>query len=203
MRKCIVCGAVLSEERESAGALTCSAICHEALVKRCEREYGTHKRVVNIDTGKIHLVPVRDIIEKGLKGSELDQYPEVKPTEEEARDLEATILLRLGMRPEVRDGKPGIVAGGVFVPAGKPREGDVLVCALKAWGSGLPGSITSTCSQCGRDVVIAPSGQEMMRKVSVRVMCLECALRLLEQQHGVSSGERGQIGGDKRREEQT
>jgi hypothetical protein len=34
-----------------------------------------YKSVVSMETGKTHLVPIKDIILNGLKGWELDKYP--------------------------------------------------------------------------------------------------------------------------------
>jgi hypothetical protein len=34
-----------------------------------------YKSVVNMSTGKTHLVPIKDIILNGLRGWELDKYP--------------------------------------------------------------------------------------------------------------------------------
>jgi hypothetical protein len=173
----------LPPERERIGAATCgSAACHEAFVKRCERDFGPHKRVADIDSGRVHLVPVRDIIERGVKGSELERYPEVEPTPEEARELEGEILRKLGMKAEVRDGQPGVVVKGLFIPALEPSKGDILVCSPKSWGPGLPGSTTAMCSECGQDIVIAPSGQEMLRQTPMRVICLECMAKKLDEE---------------------
>jgi len=175
MGKCVVCGRPLSPQRARLGTATCgSKVCHEAFVKRCERDFGPHKRVANVDTGRVHLVPVRDIIERGLKGSELEQYPEVEPTPEEARTLEGDILRKLGMKAEVRDGKPGVMVKDLFIPVVEPSEGDILVCLPKSRGPRLPGSITATCSECGQNVLIAPSGQELLRQTPMKVICLEC-----------------------------
>jgi len=45
-----------------------------------EKEFGIYKKVVDIDTGKIHRVPTRDIIEKGLRQQDLRRYPEWEMT---------------------------------------------------------------------------------------------------------------------------
>ena len=57
--------------------VTCSDECHEELVLRLELKFGTHKKVVNLETMKTHKVPVRDIIEKGLRQQDLKNYPEL------------------------------------------------------------------------------------------------------------------------------
>ena len=46
------------------------------MVDRLEREFGIYKRVMDIETGKAHRVPTRDIIEKGLRHQDLKNYPE-------------------------------------------------------------------------------------------------------------------------------
>jgi hypothetical protein len=56
--------------------LTCSDDCHEKFVYRLEQEYGIYKKVVNLETGKTHKVPIRDIIEGGLRQIDLKNYPE-------------------------------------------------------------------------------------------------------------------------------
>ena len=40
-----------------------------------------NKLVTNMDTGKSHLVPIKDIILKGLKGEDVCNYPEAKNEE--------------------------------------------------------------------------------------------------------------------------
>jgi len=68
---CWICGAPCSPGRS-----TCSDECHEKLVHRLEHEFGVYKKVVNLETGKAHRVPIRDIIEKGLRQRDLKNYPE-------------------------------------------------------------------------------------------------------------------------------
>ena len=69
---CWICGATCVEY-----LVTCSDECHEELVLRLELKFGTHKKVVNLETMKTHKVPVRDIIEKGLRQQDLKNYPEL------------------------------------------------------------------------------------------------------------------------------
>ncbi|MDP2660952.1 MAG: hypothetical protein Q8R28_09510 [Dehalococcoidia bacterium] len=70
---CIICRAPLPPGR--VGSATCGPTCHEELVAWFEREVGTHKRVTRMTTGETFMVPVRDIIEKGVREEDLDQYP--------------------------------------------------------------------------------------------------------------------------------
>jgi hypothetical protein len=57
--------------------VTCSGACHEAYVQRLEREFGREKVIVDGVTGKAHLVPLRRIIEEGVRREELAGFPEV------------------------------------------------------------------------------------------------------------------------------
>ena len=71
MANCFVCGREYKVGRE----LTCSDECHEELVSRLIEEYGEFKKVVRQTTGVAYKVPIRDIIEPGIKEEELDKYP--------------------------------------------------------------------------------------------------------------------------------
>jgi hypothetical protein len=48
------------------------------LVERLEREFGAHKKVTDLETGKVYRVPTRDIIEGGLKQQDLKYFHEWK-----------------------------------------------------------------------------------------------------------------------------
>ena len=67
---CWICGLPCSGSR-----VTCSDECHEKLVDKLESEFGIYKKVVDIETGKTHRVPTREIIEKGLRQKDLRRYP--------------------------------------------------------------------------------------------------------------------------------
>ncbi len=71
MPKCIVCQELYEGGREQ----TCSDQCHEIFIKRLIARFGEYKKVVRMTTGVAYKVPTRDIIEKGIKEKELDQYP--------------------------------------------------------------------------------------------------------------------------------
>ena len=73
--RCWICGSPCSGDR-----VTCSDKCHENLVETLENEFGIYKKVVDIETGKTHRVPIRDIIEKGLGQQDLRRYPEWRMT---------------------------------------------------------------------------------------------------------------------------
>jgi len=172
----------LPPERERIGAITCGErACHEAFVKRCERDFGSHKRMVSIDSGKVHLVPVRDIIEKGVKGSELERYPEVEPTPGEAMAIEGAYLRALGVKPVVQKGERGIDFGGVFIPAREPEEGEeaAFVCTPATEPPHVPGCVKGgRCMECGVEVWLAPSSQDLKkRRPDMKCICYRCLLK--------------------------
>jgi len=70
--QCWICGAPLGGEHK----VTCSDDCHEALILKFELTFGSFKRVTDLETMKVHKVPLRDIIENGLKQEDLKDYPE-------------------------------------------------------------------------------------------------------------------------------
>ncbi len=76
---CIICNNPCpgtSEERYVVlRAVTCSKECHEELVRRFEEVCGKFKKVVRTATGEAFCVPMRNIIEFGIKEQELDKYP--------------------------------------------------------------------------------------------------------------------------------
>jgi len=82
LRVCVICGKPYLIGR----LLTCSEECHRKLVERLIREFGEYKKVVDVETGKAYKVPVRDIIEKGLKYRDLINYPPWNDFEEEGED---------------------------------------------------------------------------------------------------------------------
>jgi len=47
----------------------------EELVRRLIDQFGEFKKVVRMTTGEAFKVPTRDIIEKGIREQDLDQYP--------------------------------------------------------------------------------------------------------------------------------
>ncbi len=69
--RCWICSAPLGGEHK----VTCSDDCHEALILKFELTFGAYKRVTDLETMNIHKVPLRDIIEKGLKQEDLKNYP--------------------------------------------------------------------------------------------------------------------------------
>lgn len=56
-------------------SVTCSVQCHQSLVDIMVKEKGEFKLVTDIHTLKTHKVPMRDIIEFGIKYSDLAKYP--------------------------------------------------------------------------------------------------------------------------------
>ncbi len=73
---CWICGAPCVEPM-----VTCSDDHHEELIHRFELDFGSYKRVTDLETGKVHKVPLRDLIEKGLRQQDLKHYPELTPEE--------------------------------------------------------------------------------------------------------------------------
>ena len=71
LRTCVICGRTYILGYQ----LTCSRECHEKLIEILEKKFGKYKKVVDAETGKVYKVPLRDIIEKGLKHEELKNYP--------------------------------------------------------------------------------------------------------------------------------
>jgi hypothetical protein len=55
----------------------------------------------------------------------------------------------------------------------KPHEADVTVL-IGGESGGIPGSRQFPCSECGRKVWLAPSGQKLVAGGAVPVMCMEC-----------------------------
>ena len=70
--QCWICGASLGE----VSKVTCSDDCHETLIQKLELTFGNYKKVTDLETMKVHNVPLRDIIENGLKQEDLKDYPE-------------------------------------------------------------------------------------------------------------------------------
>ena len=68
---CVVCGNSYTDGRE----MTCSQDCHDRVADRLVAQFGEFKKVVRMRTGVAYKVPTRDIIEKGIKEQDLDQYP--------------------------------------------------------------------------------------------------------------------------------
>lgn len=56
---------------------TCGRDCHEVFIQNVERRYGKYKVIQDLETGRRYSVPVRRIIEKGIRYSELHEFPEV------------------------------------------------------------------------------------------------------------------------------
>lgn len=49
--------------------------CRRELVDRLIAEFGEFKKVIRMTTGEAFKVPIRDIIEKGIREQNLDKYP--------------------------------------------------------------------------------------------------------------------------------
>jgi len=71
MPKCCI----FDREYESGREVTCSDRCHQEMARRLIARFGEFKKVVRQSTGVAYKVPTRDIIEKGIREQDLDQYP--------------------------------------------------------------------------------------------------------------------------------
>lgn len=71
MNVCVSCGKVYNGGR----TMTCSQPCHDELADRLVTRFGEFKKVVRMRTGVAYKVPTRDILEKGIREQDLDQYP--------------------------------------------------------------------------------------------------------------------------------
>ena len=67
------------EKRVGRGNVDEVALARIILISDTDRN--GYKKITNIGTGKTHLVPIEDIILDGIKGFELDKYPEAKKDE--------------------------------------------------------------------------------------------------------------------------
>jgi hypothetical protein len=56
--------------------LTCDDRCHRVWIERLIAAHGETRRIVDLSTGKTHVVPTRLILEQGVKGSDLPNFPE-------------------------------------------------------------------------------------------------------------------------------
>jgi predicted nucleic acid-binding Zn ribbon protein len=72
LKKCIVCKEAIVHSKYM---FTCSDLCHEKFVVDCENRFGVEKRVTDFETKISYRVPIRDIIDAGLKYEDLAKYP--------------------------------------------------------------------------------------------------------------------------------
>lgn len=71
MSVCVIC----QSEYQGGRGMTCSDACHDKLVEKLVKEFGEFKKVVRASTQEAFKVPTRDIVDKGLREEDLDQYP--------------------------------------------------------------------------------------------------------------------------------
>jgi predicted nucleic acid-binding Zn ribbon protein len=71
MNVCVVCDKNNNNYRE----FTCSEKCHKIFVEKLIKLFGKYKKVIDINTMIAYKVPTIDIIEKGLRHSDLPKYP--------------------------------------------------------------------------------------------------------------------------------
>lgn len=70
-RECVVCGVTYLPGRDT----TCCQECHDKLVNYMIWKHGEFKKVIRVTTGEAFKVPLRDILESGVREEELDKYP--------------------------------------------------------------------------------------------------------------------------------
>jgi hypothetical protein len=76
---CPACGATIGLQR--GRMYTCDEACHGAWMEQLVQQFGETRPITDLSTGKVYAVPTRVILESGIKGSDLAQYPEVTPVE--------------------------------------------------------------------------------------------------------------------------
>ena len=58
------------------GSITCSDQCHLTFIDEMEKQFGKWKKVQDAETGKNYRVPIKYIIERGLKQKDLGNFPD-------------------------------------------------------------------------------------------------------------------------------
>mgnify|MGYP000185601140 CR=1 FL=1 len=71
VRVCIICGRSYIIGRQ----FTCSDKCHEELVNRLTQIFGKYKKIIDAETGRVYKVPIKDILDRGLRYKDLINYP--------------------------------------------------------------------------------------------------------------------------------
>jgi hypothetical protein len=66
------------------------------------------------------------------------------------------------------------------------NQADYIVCCRLGKASYVvPGSLTATCSQCGKLVLVSPSSLEVRdHSPNSRILCIECAISEMEKAKG-------------------
>ena len=73
--KCPICG-ITAVFADGQDRMTCGKPkCHEAFVDKMIASFGQFKKVTRMTTGQTFKVPIRDIIERGVREQDLDKYP--------------------------------------------------------------------------------------------------------------------------------
>jgi hypothetical protein len=75
---CPGCWRELPAIAQRTRTFTCSATCHQIWIDRLVARHGETRRITHRETGKVYLVPTRVILEQGIRGSDLPNYPEVR-----------------------------------------------------------------------------------------------------------------------------
>ena len=72
--RCPACGLVLPPIRPRE--VTCSDACHAVWIEQLVARLGETTAITHFETGKTYLVPTRVILEQGIRGADLRQFPE-------------------------------------------------------------------------------------------------------------------------------
>jgi len=70
-RECVICGDFYYPGND----VTCSKECHDKLINLLIFKHGECKKITRATTGESFKVPLRDILENGVREEELDKYP--------------------------------------------------------------------------------------------------------------------------------
>ncbi len=74
---CPACGSLIPLKR--GRSFTCDEACHHTWVEGIIKKFGETRPITSMETGKVYAVPTRVILEQGIKGSDLEKYPEIIP----------------------------------------------------------------------------------------------------------------------------
>jgi len=72
---CPACGSLIPIAR--GRAYTCDEACHGTWIASLLQKFGETREITHLESGKVYAVPTRVILEQGIKGSDLEKYPEV------------------------------------------------------------------------------------------------------------------------------
>jgi hypothetical protein len=73
-KQCVICGTVYDPTKPPGRPMTCGDDCHAEMKRILIKNHGEFKKCV-AHNGVAYRVPTEDIIEKGIKESDLAKYP--------------------------------------------------------------------------------------------------------------------------------